>query len=277
MSLCLIALGSNLGDREAILNAATDALGATAGVRLLVRSKWRRTAQVGGGGSQNEFLNGAALIETSLDAAELHQCLQRIEEEFGRERHERWADRTLDLDLLLYGDSMIETPTLMVPHPRMSFRRFVLEPAAEIAGSLMHPTIGWTLDQLLGHLDEGSDCVAVVSRQESARRALAAKLAQRCGCKVGRPMLEDDRRWPTAWTIWLVVPAGTLNARPPKLTVLVDPPAANAGWDELLQQAGRGPTLRISAADAGSVEQEALAAIEAVWPRLGPSGRKRLQ
>lgn len=277
MPLCLIALGSNLGDRAATLDAAVDVLANSPEVQLIRHSQWRSTLPVGGDGAQREFLNGAALVETSLDAATLYHRLQQIELKFGRERHERWAARTLDLDLLLHGDAIIDSPDLVVPHPRMSFRRFVLEPAAEIAGTFVHPTIGWTLGQLLCHLEEGSDCAAIITPQESARRALTAQLAEHCGCRVGKPSFEDDTRWPTAWTTWLMVPGSTANSRPPKLTVLVDPPAANAGWNELVRQTGRGPTLRIFAADVGGVEQEALAAIEAVWFRLGPSGRNRLQ
>ena len=269
MTTCLIALGSNLGDRNATLEAAIDALIATPGVQLLRHSRWQETKPVGGWARQPGFLNGAAVLETSHEPATFHQLLQQIETRHGRQRHERWADRTLDLDLLLYGDQTIDTPALTVPHPRMSFRRFVLEPAAEIAGSLVHPTIGWTLDKLLQHLDAGADCVAIVSPQESARRDLAAMLRGRFGMTDIGPSLVNEQLWPAAATIWLAVPSGRVSSEHPKLTILLGPPESN--------QTGRGPTLQIPATSRDSVVHDAFAAVEAVWPRLGPLGRERLQ
>ena len=95
---------------------------------------------VGGPPDQGEFLNAAAVMETSITPLRFLEQLQRIESRHGRQRAERWAARTLDIDLLLYGDEVIETPMLTVPHPRMSFRRFVLEPAAEIAPRMFIPS-----------------------------------------------------------------------------------------------------------------------------------------
>ena len=134
------------------------------------QSSWQLTLPVGGFASQSEFLNGAALVETSHSATGVLALLQQIESRHGRARGERWGSRTLDLDLLLFGDAIIDTPALTVPHPRMSFRRFVLEPAAEIAGEMVHPAIGWTIERLVEHLDAGSDCVAIISPDDSAAR-----------------------------------------------------------------------------------------------------------
>ena len=149
MTTCLVALGSNLGDRAATLDAAIRDLAAASGVDSVCASSWQLTLPVGGFASQSEFLNGAALVETSHSAIELLALLQQIESRHGRARGERWGSRTLDLDLLLFGDAIIDTPALTVPHPRMSFRRFVLEPAAEIAGEMVHPAIGWTIERLV--------------------------------------------------------------------------------------------------------------------------------
>jgi 2-amino-4-hydroxy-6-hydroxymethyldihydropteridine diphosphokinase len=277
VTTCLIALGSNLGDREATLAAAVEAIGTATEVRLLTTSRWRRTAPVGGCGPQPEFLNGAALFESSSSAAHLQTILQRIETQFGRERHDRWAERTLDLDMLLYGDEIISTPSLTVPHPRMSFRRFVLEPAAEIAGSLIHPTIGWPLEKLLRHLDTGADVIAIVGPYAPARDDLAAMLAERSGGRRVGPHIDDTRCWPTELTSWLTLSDST-PTNLPKLTILLDPPTSNdARWLDLARLAGRGPTLQIPSGAADTVEREAIAAVETVWPRLGSLGRKRLQ
>jgi 2-amino-4-hydroxy-6-hydroxymethyldihydropteridine diphosphokinase len=269
MTNCLIALGSNLGDRAATLDAAIDALAAAPGVEVLGQSAWQLTIAVGSSRARPEFLNGAALVETSHDVEDIHALLQQIEARHGRERHELWGDRTLDLDLLLYGDAVIDTPTLTVPHPRMSFRRFVLEPAVEIAGEMVHPTIGWTLERLLEHLDAGADCVAILSPDDSARRELATTLSQQFGMTDREPSVVNEQLWPAASTTWLAVPHGRLSTEHPKLTILFRLPAAS--------ESERGPTLRIATASGTDVEREAFAAIEAVWPRLGPLGGQRLQ
>lgn len=269
MTKCLIALGSNLGDRTATLDAAIGALAAAPGVEVVGQSAWQLTIAVGSSRARPEFLNGAALVETSRDAEDIHSRLQQIEAQHGRERHELWGDRTLDLDLLLYGDAVVDTPTLIVPHPRMSFRRFVLEPAVEIAGEMVHPTIGWTLERLLEHLDAGADCVAILSTDDSARRQLAATLGKQFGMSDCEPSVDNTQLWPAASTTWLAVPHGRLSTEHPKLTILFRLPAAS--------ESGRGPTLQIAAASVVDVEREAFAAIEAIWPRLGPWGGKRLQ
>lgn len=154
MTTCLIALGSNLGDREANLGGAIKELCAIAGTVVMRQSRFYPTQPVGGPVGQGEFLNGAVVIETTLEPLPLLRELQRIEAEFGRQRAERWGPRTLDLDLLLYGDAQIETPDLVVPHPRMAARRFVLEPSAEIAGEMVDPSSGHTIEKLLRDLIE---------------------------------------------------------------------------------------------------------------------------
>jgi 2-amino-4-hydroxy-6-hydroxymethyldihydropteridine diphosphokinase len=154
-SLALIGLGSNLGDRRAMLEGAIAALNATLGIRVLRISSFQETDPVGGPPGQGTFLNAAAALETTLDPWDLLQVLQTIETWFGRVRAVRWGERTLDLDLLLFDDRIIETPELTVPHPRLADRRFVLEPLAEIAPDTIEPRTGRTLSELLRDLDRG--------------------------------------------------------------------------------------------------------------------------
>ncbi|WP_254508354.1 2-amino-4-hydroxy-6-hydroxymethyldihydropteridine diphosphokinase [Anatilimnocola floriformis] len=152
MANCLLSLGSNLGDRGAHLQAALRSLSSLPQTVLLAQSSFRDTKPVGGPAAQDPFLNAAALIETSLSAQQLLAELQRIENELGRVRTERWGPRTIDLDLLLYDKLELESPELTLPHPRMSFRRFVLEPANEIAAEMVYPINGWTIARLLENI-----------------------------------------------------------------------------------------------------------------------------
>ena len=150
VSVCLIALGSNLGDRRRTLDEAVARLARHPQLRVLATSPWIETAAVGGPPGQGDFLNGAILLETSLPPEAVLAILQEIEAALGRRREERWGPRSIDLDLLLYDQEVRQTPSLVLPHPRMTQRRFVLEPAAAIAASMVHPLTGWTLQQ---HLD----------------------------------------------------------------------------------------------------------------------------
>ena len=269
MTECLIALGSNLGDRAAALDSAIAALDATSDVRIIRHSSWQLSWPVGGANLRHEFLNGAAVAETSLGPEELLRLLQQIESSHGRKRHERWGDRTLDLDLLLVEDRIIEVPTLTLPHPRMSFRRFVLEPAVEIAGDWVHPTIGWTLSKLLEHLDTGDDCIAIVSPSEAARRKVSELLINRLSLAATGPPL-DDPKWPKSLTQWLRISPDPPYDRLPKLSILLDSVEGNdAAWESLANQQGRGPTLQIPVGPAERVAEEVFAAVAAVWPRLG--------
>jgi 2-amino-4-hydroxy-6-hydroxymethyldihydropteridine diphosphokinase len=145
-----IALGSNLGDRLPQLERARSALGGTAGIRVVAASRIYETEPVGPSG-QGPYLNAVLAVETRLGGRPLLDRLLEIELSAGRDRSgevERWSARTLDLDLLLYGDSCIDEPGLEVPHPRLHERGFVLAPLCELAGSRVHPRLGKSLETL---------------------------------------------------------------------------------------------------------------------------------
>ena len=146
-----IALGSNVGDRRGTLNAAIEALRPL--VRDLRASSFYDTPYVGAE-VQPSVLNAVVIGTTSLGAHELLERLLAIEQESGRTRPYGGAPRTLDLDLILYGDAVIDEPGLMVPHPRFRERRFVLEPLAEVAAAWRDPVSGQRVGDLLGRLDE---------------------------------------------------------------------------------------------------------------------------
>lgn len=141
-----VALGSNLGDRAAQLASALDALAATSGVRALRCSRVLETAPVGGP-PQPDYLNAVAELETALTPRQLFVALQQIEQRGGRLRGEINGPRTIDLDLLLFGDQRVSDADLRIPHPRMWQRAFVMEPLSELIGpaalAALRQRFGW--------------------------------------------------------------------------------------------------------------------------------------
>jgi 3-oxoacyl-[acyl-carrier protein] reductase len=181
--IAYIALGSNLGDRQQALQQAVARLGAWPGLHVLRVSSFRETEPVGGPPGQQKYLNAVLAAETDLDARQLMQALLALERDLGRERRERYGPRTLDLDLLLYGVEVLAIHErdcdLVVPHPRMHERRFVLEPLAEIAPLAIHPALQSTASDLLRRLDHDlTGQIALVTGASSGiGRASAEALA----------------------------------------------------------------------------------------------------
>ncbi len=152
-----IALGSNVGDRRATLERAVEMLAARDDLRVEAVSAMIETQPVGGPRGQGHYLNAAAEIATDLAPGELLAALQAVESALGRDRagEQRWGPRTCDLDILLMGDVVIDSPELTVPHPRMHQRLFVLRPLAEIAPRAVHPVLARTVAELLAEAEGG--------------------------------------------------------------------------------------------------------------------------
>jgi 2-amino-4-hydroxy-6-hydroxymethyldihydropteridine diphosphokinase len=146
-----VGLGANVGPREVTLLRAVDLLAAADGVEVVAVSKLRETEPVGVV-DQPPFLNGAVALETTLTARELLGVLLEAERTLGRVRVERWGPRTVDLDLLVFGEERIDEPGLRVPHPRLGERRFALEPLADLDPELELPGLG-NVSTLLSELD----------------------------------------------------------------------------------------------------------------------------
>ncbi len=142
-----VALGSNLGDRKQNMESAISRIKEIPGVQVTKVSSFYETQPVGGP-PQGKYLNAVAEVECSIGARQLLDHLQRIEKELGRTRAGKDLARTIDLDILVLGEQVIDEPTLKIPHPRMHERSFVLDPLNEIAPDAVHPVLGATAADL---------------------------------------------------------------------------------------------------------------------------------
>ncbi|QEG33312.1 2-amino-4-hydroxy-6-hydroxymethyldihydropteridine diphosphokinase [Bythopirellula goksoeyrii] len=298
MPRSLLALGANLGNREETLRNALREISALPQTRLLARSTWHETPAVGGPAGQQEFLNGAVLVDTCLEAEILASHLQQIETRQGRERKIRWAARTLDIDLLLYGSEIVDTPGLSIPHPRMTFRRFVLVPANEIAGQMVVPLAGWTIAGLLNHLSTAARYVVITSDDPGLADWLASHLCQQLNALrlediFAKTQAEDDSQhlslveWQrhselrirlpsqnsieaenivpviSSFLLQPQMPRSRFDFVQPALTIAIAPPGG-VSCSEVPKI--HGPLLRLDADDLKCAIAEARAAISAVWP-----------
>jgi 2-amino-4-hydroxy-6-hydroxymethyldihydropteridine diphosphokinase len=150
--LAYIGIGSNLGEKVENCRRAIEAIGSDARNRVVGCSRLFRTEPVGKK-DQEWFINGVAAVETTMSPRELLEFLLSIEKEMGRARIERWGPRIIDLDILFYGDRVLNEEGLQIPHPRLHERRFVMVPLKDIAPDLVHPIFQRTVSQILGELN----------------------------------------------------------------------------------------------------------------------------
>jgi 2-amino-4-hydroxy-6-hydroxymethyldihydropteridine diphosphokinase len=261
MAECLIALGSNLGDRAEHLRRAVALIDAAPGVRLVARSAWHQTPPIGGPAGQRSFLNGAVLVATTLPPRELLGQLLRIEQHLGRLRQRRWEARSVDLDVLLYDRLTWQSAELSIPHPRMHYRRFVLAPAVEAAPAMVHPASAWTVSRLLDQLDRGANVAAVAA----ADPHLGAWLIEQLSPRIVSASMDAPRLEP-----WRGAPAHAIR---PKLILAA--PCSTGGderqWRKILQLPATGPVAWLPTGPSEDALSEAAAAITSVWPQLAPT------
>lgn len=162
MTKAYISFGGNLGDPASAYREIARALVTTPGVSQIRASKLITTTPVGGPANQPPFCNGCYEIETTKSASETLDICQILELQFGRERKVFWDARTVDLDIVLFGMQVIQTDRLVVPHPRLAYRRFVLAPLVELAPHVTHPVIGAPAQALLTSIDLRPLVVGVV-------------------------------------------------------------------------------------------------------------------
>ena len=290
MASCLIALGSNLGDSAKLINHACLEIEQLAGLELIATSSTLKTAAVGGPANQPPFHNSALLVETILSPRQLLTEFRSLEQQLGRQRDVRWGPRTIDLDLLLYDNLVIQTAGLQLPHPRMTFRHFVLEPACEVAASFRHPVNGATLEQLHRHLGVSKNYIAIVGPGSSL---LAERVADQDGCELapGRPGLDGDfpdtlqqllRHDPSGWVVsdgWvdqLLLDKETAPANAcwhqqrqlvprPKMVVAIEPTREDQrrAWRHITHRPHGLPLLALPAGDLDGQIEEVRGAIAA--------------
>ncbi|MDD5063392.1 MAG: 2-amino-4-hydroxy-6-hydroxymethyldihydropteridine diphosphokinase [Phycisphaerae bacterium] len=152
MTTAYIGLGSNLGDRKNSIHKALKMLAETENVEVTRVSDIIETAPLGGA-DQPKYLNAVAQIKTALTAEDLHKVLLGIETLLGRSRKEKWSSRTIDLDLLLFGDGIINSPGLIIPHPQMHLRSFVLKGLCQLDADLLHPVLKVPMKELSNRLN----------------------------------------------------------------------------------------------------------------------------
>lgn len=311
MARCLIACGSNLGDRARALDDAVCELQRAPRTQVETHSRWHETKAVGGA-QQPSYLNGAIVVNTELGSLELLTITQQIEARLGRaeeQRRERWGVRTIDLDLLLYEEQMvvhagaIELPDrhgftwpialLEIPHPRLVFRRFVLEPASEIAGNWRHPLLPYTLrelqQRLLPQRLQPSPVIAVAgdrtgpTDETGPSPAVVQAIAGRAAAAVGLPPphslggVELLRRIPSGDQPDRSATAnGSID--PQLLVILADLPVQVTGQPEcyggrvvgqtvIERRWWTSPRIYVSARDADWAVRE----IAAIWTALQPA------
>ena len=292
MAKSLLALGSNLDSPLAYIRQAIHHISRLPSQQILARSSFHRTDPIGGPADQGAFLNGCLLLETSLSPEELSDKIHEIEKEMGRERRQRWAARNIDIDLLLFDRQTFHSPKLIVPHPRMSFRRFVLEPACEIAADWIHPCCGWTLARLLSQLQQRRPLVAVVTTEPTDAQRLSSAIGEHFRCT----LLEGDQgpldlsapgdlqpiqfaaggRFPARRGLEVASDVLVGSFCQESFSRLQTTPALVVVWNSTTESEAtirgriqwRGPLAFIAGTDFDKTSSEAIAAVSAAWPEL---------
>ncbi|MCL4158920.1 UNVERIFIED_CONTAM: hypothetical protein GTU68_028889 [Idotea baltica] len=263
----LIAFGSNQGDSEQIFADAIARLGRVEGIEVTRTSTAIWTPPIRGteeNASEQvqevpDYLNAVIRIQTSLSPQLLHAETANIELEFGRVRKRRWGDRTIDLDLLLLGSQVLDSEALTLPHPRMTFRRFVLKPAAEIASELIHPIAACSIGQLFEKINSPNKTMGIafpkIDRKELVVDQVVRMLAKSYPAWQFKKIFSEKKYFE--------------NQKDVSILVVWDPPmgALDSSSDEFWKQAFRfpGPCLRLKAdSDQDKILVELRAAIQTI-------------
>lgn len=210
MATAFVSFGGNVGDVAATFDEAAERINYDYGEVVRLSSLYSTPAV--GEHAGDAFLNAVAEVESFLSPAEMLHGLQRIENELGRERTVRWGPRTLDLDLLLYNDLILDSDELTLPHPRCWYRKFVLDGLAEIAGSLVHPVKGISLSELRRRINARPLEVAVTDAGDGLGRRLVESVNERFFDADAMPYSQPDPE--TTFVVWHAESSGDFEALP---------------------------------------------------------------
>ena len=289
MSHAVLSIGSNLGDRAAHLQSAVARLERHARVRVAAVSRWYETAPAGCGPSQDAFLNGALLVETSLEPLQLLDWTQEVERQGGRRRDEVWGPRTIDIDIVLLDHAVFHSPRLELPHPRSAYRRFMIEPAAEIAPEWIHPHVGWTLRELEQFLRTTPRYAVIIGGATAERESLVQRVQARVPLRwlrradsmtsaaLRHTLAEDAANAAGEWLasdFWWNLCTSLDDASPPPLIPKLVVDMSTAGqtearevetiWRAALVQRAAGPRLALSAVESARQVDEVVGALQAL-------------
>lgn len=259
MPRCLISFGANLGSPAVTIRQAAQQIKQLLGPRLtsLELSRLFRTPAVGGPTGQPPFVNAVAALEVSDSSAwDLWHVVREVEHALGRVRQERWEARRIDLDVLLFDDQRIWTPQFKLPHPRMVMRRFILQPALDVAADWCEPVSGWSIASLAESLADAPASILLASREVRNHRRIVEEAARIARCELidtqvaqashVTPAHEHTNSLIARWLT--LIPLEVLSngdpqvvSPPPRLVFILTPssPATDAAWEDVNRQTAR--------------------------------------
>ncbi len=291
MARCLISFGANLGVPAVTIRQAVQHIQELLGSRLvsLELSRLMRTPAVGGPTGQPPFVNAVAALQVNdCSAWDVWHVVRQVEQALGRVRQERWEARRIDLDVLIFDDQRIWTPQFKLPHPRMIMRRFILQPALDVAADWREPVSNWTIAQLAQALSAAPASIAVFSHQPARDERLleaAARTAQsewiglRCDPIPSTSSLEASQperetpggRWLGLLPLSELQTGQALAVQPvPRQVFVLTPPATvtDAAWEDLNRSVAR--WMGLCPTPAGLRESPGLPQSGLLWPLNGP-------
>ena len=278
MTHAYIAFGSNLGDRDKIFLQAIELLASIPRCTLKSHSDLIETVPVViDDQKQPAYLNACIAINTELGWQEFFDSICEVELKLGRQRKSKWAARNVDLDLLMFGDQLIWRPGLQVPHQRMSYRQFVLQPLLQIAREFVHPFCGVSIEALVNHLQHAKNVVVVRTDKPDENAALSSNSISRekflleASTDLEFKITRNDvkQREGRNWLIRFLTPGShaLLEQAEPKLVIDVVSEMNSTKYTDMRSQAFGGPRLVIDDGPVSkSLATELMAAIDAMEP-----------
>ncbi len=288
MARCLISFGANLGSPAVTILQATEQIQQLLGRRLISMNMSRlvRTPAVGGPTGQPPFVNAVGALEViDCTAWDVWHIVREVEHALGRVRQERWEARRIDLDVLMFDDQRIWTPQFKLPHPRMIMRRFILQPALDVARDWQEPVTGWTIGQLAQSLASGPASILLISHDAHRDQAMIERAASIAQCELAIPAIGAtidapiatghalNQRWLAQMDMRELQLHTPLTISPwPRQVFVLAPPShvQDAAWEDVHRQLARWMRLCPTLAPSAAKNVEPPNADAPAWPLNGP-------